>query len=328
MALRRSGTGVEVVAILAVALVVALFVASLAAYAAVTARQVEKAIPLQGRFVEIDHCRINYLDIGSGPAIVMIHGLGGQMLNFNYGLIDRLAGAFRVIVISRPGSGYSTRPGDEPARLRAQGDLVAKFIARLGLDRPLLVGHSLGGALSLAVALDHPECVGGLALLAPLTHPVPHPPEPFRDLEIQSKFLRTLVAWTLATPMTKFKRDAMLEVLFGPDKAPEDFDTRGGGLLFLRPKTFYAASLDMVASNADLPSMVERYPSLRQPVGILFGRDDRILDYRKHGVAMKTALPDLNLQIIPGGHMLPVSHVEETAAFIRQAMAGLRLPAL
>ncbi len=316
------------VAILAIALVVALLVAGLAAYAAVTARRVERAIPPRGRFVEIDHCRINYLDVGGGPAIVMIHGLAGQMLNFNYGLVERLADAFRVIVINRPGSGYSTRPGDEPARLRAQGDLVAKFIARLGLERPLLVGHSLGGALSLAVALDHPENVGGLALLAPLTHPMSRPPEPFRDCEISSKLLRTLVAWTLAIPATRLKRDAVLAVVFDPDPVPGDFATRGGGLLSLRPKSFCATSLDLVSSNADLPLMVERYSSLRQPVSILFGTGDRILDYRKHGVAMKAALPDLNLQLVPGGHMLPVSHVEETAAFIRQAMAGLKLPAL
>ncbi len=316
------------VAILAIALVVALLVAGLAAYAALTMRRVERAIPPRGRFDEIDHCRINYLDVGGGPAIVMIHGLAGQMLNFNYGLVERLADAFRVIVINRPGSGYSTRPGDEPARLRAQGDLVAKFIATLGLDRPLLVGHSLGGALSLAVALDHPESVGGLALLAPLTHPLSRPPEPFRDFQIRSKFLRKLVAWTVATPATEMKRDAMLAVLFDPDPVPGDFATRGGGLLSLRPKSFCATSLDLMASNADLPSMVERYPSLRTSVSILYGADDRILDYRKHGVAMKAALPDLNLQLIPGGHMLPVSHVEETAAFIRQAMAGLKLPAL
>jgi pimeloyl-ACP methyl ester carboxylesterase len=261
----RAPTGGVMVAILAIAILAALLTASLAAYAALTMRRVEKAIPPRGRFVEIDNCRINYLDVGSGPAIVMIHGLGGQMLNFNYGLIDRLADASRVIVINRPGSGYSTRPEDEPARLRAQGDLVAKFIATLGLDRPLLVGHSLGGALSLAVALDHPESVGGLALLAPLTHPLSAPPEPFRDCEISSKFLRTLVAWTLAIPATKLKRDAILAVLFDPDPVPGDFDTCGGGLLSLRPKSFCATSLDLVCPTPTCRRWSNAIPRFARP---------------------------------------------------------------
>jgi pimeloyl-ACP methyl ester carboxylesterase len=308
-------------AILAILALVIVLVASLAAYAAMTARRVEKAIPPRGSFVEIDGCTINYLDVGGGPAILLIHGLAGQMLNFNYGLVDQLANEFRVIVLNRPGSGYSTRPADDkPAQLREQGDLVAKFIVRLGLDRPLLVGHSLGGGLSLAVALDHPESVGGLALLAPLTHPMSAPPGPFRDFEIRSKFFRTLVAWTLAGPMTNLKRDAVLSVLFAPDPVPNDFATRGGGLLALRPKSFCTTSVDLLASNADLPSMVELYPSLRLPVGILYGTGDQILDFRAHGVAMKEALPRMNLELIPGGHMLPVSHVEETADFIRRAM--------
>ena len=175
--------------------------------------------------------------------------------------------------------------------------------------------------MSLAVALDHSERVGGLALLAPLTHRMPCPPGPFRDLDIHSKLLRTLVAWTLATPMIKFKRDTMLSVLFDPDPPPADFDTRGGGLLFLRPKNFCSTSVDLVASNADLPAMVELYPSLHAPISILFGTGDRILDYRAHGVAMKEAVPHLNLELLPGGHMLPVTHVAETADFIRRAMA-------
>jgi hypothetical protein len=103
------GLEVEMVAILVILTVVVLLMAGLAAYAEFTTRGVEKAIPPRGQFIEIDGCRINYLDVGAGPAIVMIHGLGGQMLNFNYGLVDRLAEAFRVIVISRPGAGYSTR---------------------------------------------------------------------------------------------------------------------------------------------------------------------------------------------------------------------------
>ena len=111
--------------------------------------------------MEIDGARIHYLEKGAGPAIVMVHGLGGQSGNFAYGLVEKLANEFRVVVIDRPGAGYSTRESDESARLGGQAKQVADFIRALGLERPLVVGHSLGGAIALSVALDFPEAVRG-----------------------------------------------------------------------------------------------------------------------------------------------------------------------
>ena len=149
--------------------VLALCAAGLVLFTWRTARAVEKALPPQGLFLTIDGARLHYLDEGQGPAIVMIHGLGGQMAHFTYALADRLKDDFRVVLIDRPGSGYSERREGASARLRAQGDVIAKAIAALKLEKPLVVGHSLGGAIALAVALDHPDQVSGLALIAPFT---------------------------------------------------------------------------------------------------------------------------------------------------------------
>ncbi len=141
---------------------VLLMIAALVLLTAWTAWAAERAVPPCGQFIEIKGARIHYLDRGQGRTIVMIHGLGGQMANFSHSLLDRLTDEFRVILVDRPGSGYSTRPRGASARLKAQGDTIAAFIRALRLDRPLLVGHSLGGAVALATALDHPACVGGL----------------------------------------------------------------------------------------------------------------------------------------------------------------------
>jgi pimeloyl-ACP methyl ester carboxylesterase len=303
-------------------LLLAVLIGGLVWFTASTARKVEAALPPRGRFMEMDGERIHYLDSGgAGPAVVMIHGLGGNLLHFDYALAGRLAGEFRLILVDRPGSGYSTRAPGAVATLTAQAVAISKLIGALGLTRPLVVGHSLGGAVSLALALDHPDCVGGLALVAPLTHPQEEVSEVFRPLLVRSRLIRSLIAWTLATPLGIRRGPAALKEVFAPEAVVPDFALRAGGLLSLRPKAFCAASSDIVAINDVLPGYVSRYPSLDKPIGILFGTADRLLDYRKHGQAMKASCPALDLELVEGGHMLPMTAAERCAALVRRVAA-------
>lgn len=286
-------------------------------FTAVTARRVERALPPRGQFIDVSGARIHYLDMGSGPPIVIIHGLGGQIGNFTYALLERLTDEFRVILMDRPGSGYSRRAPGATGRITEQAAIVAEFIRALGLQRPLLVGHSLGGAIALGVALDHPEVIKGLALIAPLTHVPKNVPAPFRALEIKSNFLRWLVAWTVATPIGIRRGKAILDAIFSPDPAPADFPIRGGGILGLRPRSFYNTSSDMRAVNLDLGKMVARYASLQVPVRILYGTSDQVLSHQVHGEAMKTKSSLVSVELVPGGHMLPISAPDLTAKFIK-----------
>jgi pimeloyl-ACP methyl ester carboxylesterase len=304
-------------------LIIALIVAGLVLFAANTARKAEAAVPPCGQFIEIDGQRLHYVDTGgTGPAIVMIHGLGGTLWNYTYALVDKLSGEFRVIAVDRPGSGYSARPDDAPAKLSAQADTLAKFMRALGLKQPLLVGHSLGGALSLAIALDHPDCAGALAMIAPLTHAQDDVPEPFRGLVINSRVMLKIIAWTLAIPMSIRGGPVLLKIIFGPDAVPVDFPTRGGGLLGLRPKSFYNTSSDLVAVNEDLPGLMSRYGGLTIPLGMIYAKGDRILDYRQQGEAMKQKCPALDLVLLnEHGHMLPVTSPDNTADLIRRVAA-------
>jgi pimeloyl-ACP methyl ester carboxylesterase len=314
--------------VLTLVLIVAVIVAGLVWFAADTARKVEAAVPPCGQFMEIDGQRLHYIDTkGTGPAIVMIHGLGGTLWNYTYALVDKLSGEFRVIAVDRPGSGYSVRPDDAPAKLSAQADTLAKFMHALGLKQPLLVGHSLGGALSLAIALNHPDCAGALALIAPLTQAQDDVPEPFQGLVVYSSTVRKIIAWTLAIPMSIRRAPKLLKIVFGPDAVPADYPTRGGGLLGLRPKSFYNTSSDLVAVNDDLPGMMTRYGGLTIPLGMLFAKGDRILDYRRQGEAMKQKCPALDLVLMDEhGHMLPVTAPDRTADLIRRVAARLQLP--
>lgn len=302
------------------ALVLAAFGGGLALFTARMARRVEQALPPAGRFVDVSGARLHVVERGEGPALLLVHGLGGQLGNFTYGIVDRLAGRCRVVAVDLPGSGYSQRAPGASAALSAQADALAALIETLGLDRPVVVGHSLGGAVALALAQRRPERVAGLALVAPLTRPTPVP-APFWGLMIASPRLRALVAWTLAAPANLAMRKAMLARVFAPEPVPPDFATRGGALLTLRPSHFIAASEDLAAIPQDLPAMTLRYSAMRLPVSVLFGRGDRILDPREQGEGLAAELPGATLTLVEGGHMLPVTQPELTAQFIRDAAA-------
>jgi pimeloyl-ACP methyl ester carboxylesterase len=309
-----------VTVLIVVALALAAFGGALALFTARTARRVERALPPAGRFVEAAGARLHVVERGQGPALLLVHGLAGQLGNFTYGVVDRLAAQYRVVAVDRPGSGYSQRAPGASAALSAQADTLAALIETLELGRPVVVGHSLGGAVALALAQRRPERVSGLALVAPLTHLAPVPAA-FKGLMIASPWLRSLVAWTLAAPATLVLGDRMLAQVFAPEPAPRDFGVKGGGLLALRPSHFIAASADLAAIPEDLPAMTQRYGAMKLPVSILFGRGDRILDPREQGEALAAELPGATLTLVEGGHMLPVTQPELTANFIREAAA-------
>ncbi|TFW03184.1 alpha/beta fold hydrolase [Oxalobacteraceae bacterium OM1] len=298
----------------------------LAAFTWWTARRIEAGLPPQGRFVEAGGVRFHVHEQGEGPALLLIHGLAGQMRHFTYGVTERLASQHRVVTLDRPGSGYSVRGEATPADLSTQAAAIAALIDTLQLGRPFVVGHSLGGAIALTLAVEHPQRVSGLALVAPLTH-LPEdsePPAAFKALTIASPWLRKLFAWTLAVPGSIAKREAVLGQVFGPDPVPRDFATRGGGLLALRPSHFIAASVDLQAVPERLPAIVERYGELRVPVSVLFGRKDRILDWQRNGQALVDKVGGATLKLVNGGHMLPVTDPESTAGFIAEAAQHVR----
>ena len=297
---------------------VGLAIVGLVLFTTLTARRAEASAPPIGRFIEVDGARLHYLDRGTGPAVVLVHGLGGNLRNFT-GLVDKLATTCRVVTVDRPGSGYSTMVSGEHPALRAQAAIIARFLHELGLDRPLLVGHSLGGALALALALDHPHSVRALALISTLSHVEDAPPAAFKSLEIRSPALRWFIAWTLMAPLGKLAHEATLKAVFAPDSVPKNFDVDSGGTLGLRPDSFIAASKDMVTVPDELASMMPRYPSLATPVHVIFGRQDPILGYRAHGERLIAALPNATLHVIEGGHMIPVTAPDQIANWIRQA---------
>jgi pimeloyl-ACP methyl ester carboxylesterase len=299
-------------------------VAALVLFTAYTARRVEAALPPLGKFLDVDGVRLHYIDQGAGQPLLFIHGLGGQARHFTYAVTEQLSADHRVIVIDRPGSGHSTRPSDAAAGPRAQARTIAAFVRALGIEQPVVVGHSLGGAVALALALDHPDVVRALALVAPLTHIEGELPPAFAAIAITNPLRRWLTAWTLATPGSISRRREVLAAIFGPDAVPPHFATAGGGLLTLRPSAFIASSRDLASVLDDMPSLVARYHTLTMPVSLLHGTGDRILPHTVQAERLRERVPHLALTLVEGGHMLPLTAPAQVSAVVRDVAAAAR----
>ena len=306
---------------LAILVLLLVIVGALAGWSAFVSRRAEAMVPAEGRFVDVPGARLHFIELGDGPPIVMVHGLMGQARNFAYALAERMARDHRVILVDRPGWGHSELAGPRPG-IAAQAEAIAALIAKLQLDRPLLVGHSFGGAVSLALALAHPERVRGLALIAPVTQPIEALPAPFRALAVPAA-LRPLIAWTLAVPMGLKNGPKGAAQVFAPDPVPADFAVRGGGALAIRPKSFLAGAFDVSIARGEIEKLVPRYGEIRVPVAILFGRDDAVLDPAHNGERTAASIPGGSIDLIEGGHMPLVCRPDETAAWLRGVSARM-----
>jgi pimeloyl-ACP methyl ester carboxylesterase len=285
-------------------------------------RRAEKAVPPVGKFATIDGNRIHYVEQGEGRPILFIHGLGGTLHHFLYPVLRNFGPGYRLIALDRAGSGWSTRTDGSDGRLIDQAKAIHRFIETLKLEKPLLVGHSLGGAVALQTALDYPGDVSGLALISPLTHFGGGIPEGFRDLWIPSPWKRRLIAWTVSAPRAIRNAPAVLDFVFGPQQPPADYAVAGGAMIGLRPSHFFATSTDFVSSGRDLRRLQARYGDLQVPVGILFGDADRVLDCEQQGLAMEGKVKGLDLEIVAGiGHMAQFALPERTVALIRRIAA-------
>ena len=283
------------------------------------AAKAERLVPARGKFVEVDGNRIHYVEEGEGRPIVFLHGMGAQLHHFRHPLFGRFGAGYRLIALDRPGSGHSERARGATGRLPEQAEIVRRFIETLKLEKPLVVGHSLGGAIALTLAVEHPEAISGIALLAPLTHLEPRVREKFGSLYIQSPLLRRIMAHTVAMPAGLRYARRTLKFVFAPQVTPADYMVEGGGWCGLRPSHFYATSTDIVAIERDLGDVEQRYGEIAMPAGILFGTRDLVLGIDVHGAPMTNKIRGLDFESVDGlGHMPQFIEPDRVTAFIKR----------
>src|SRR5579871_1304683 len=124
------------------------------------ATEAERQNPPRGRFLEVNGVRLHYVERGEGQPLVLLHGNGSMIQDFeSSGLVELAAKTYRVIVFDRPGFGHSNRPRDVVWTPNAQADLLKVALERLGVTRALVLGHSWGASVAVALALKFPHLV-------------------------------------------------------------------------------------------------------------------------------------------------------------------------
>ena len=288
-----------------------------AIFTRLTSRKIKRSIPKFGKTTVLQDAEIHWYESGQGEPIIMLHGLAGNLRNFTYALVGKLDQEYRVIAIDRAGCGWSTRSKSECATLQEQARIISEFIDKEQIKRPLIVGHSLGGAIALALALEYKNKISGLALICPATQVIDKIPDMFKSLNISSPLIRFFVAHTFSSLIGILTRKETFKVAFAPEMICDDFSIKGGGDFALSSEAFIRTSEDLIFAQSSAPSLVGREKELEVYTEVLFGEDDEILDAKLHGEKF-SQLSGSKLTMLPGkGHMLPLTIPDQCADFIR-----------
>lgn len=131
-------------------------------------------------FVTVDGIKIHFQRFGDSPSIadlILIHGYTASVYVWQTVAPILATNGLRVFALDLPGFGYSDKPRNFDYSIASQARIVERFMDRLGLGRPVVVGSSYGGAVAMMLALDYPERVSKLVLVDPVTNDEPkrHP---------------------------------------------------------------------------------------------------------------------------------------------------------
>jgi len=291
------------------------FVAALVLLALITQAGVlvlQRNYPQQGKSVEVSGATLNVIDLGprdaSGPPIVLIHGASSNLRTMQQPLGDRLVGRHRVILIDRPGHGWSTRAREADSTPAIHSKMIDEALEKLGVGPAIFVVHSWAGALGARMALDYPARVAGLVMLAPVLYPWTGGVGWYNDV-VMTPVIGPLLAYTITLPLGTFLTGPGARTAFLPQIMPEHFVSDTATPLLLRPREFLANARDLVTLKAAVVEQAPRYGDIKMPVVVISGDADTTVSAAIHSRPFAAAVPHTKLIVLPG-----VGHIVQNAA--------------
>jgi pimeloyl-ACP methyl ester carboxylesterase len=291
-------------------------------------RRVERRHPPRGAFMEVDGVRLHYNDQGKGSPVVLIHGnaVSGDDWNTS-GVAELLLPRHRVIIFDRPGFGYSERPRGQLWTASQQAELLYKALRQLGVERPIVVGHSWGTIVALALAERHQADVAGLVLLSGYYFWTLRPDALLvfaGALPVLGDVLRytilPLLGW-LQMPLLKW-------AMFSPAGVPMRFQAEYSPAMALRPSQIRASSVDGALMIPGALALRGGYRDLTLPVVIIVGDGDKIV-FKRRSEQLRDSISGSLLQTVKGGghmvHHLAARQVAEAIESVADT-SGARAP--
>jgi pimeloyl-ACP methyl ester carboxylesterase len=271
---------------------------------------IERSYPPAGRFVAVAGGRVHVVekappgDVPAGPAIVFIHGAAANLNDHDNALTERLSRRHRVLLVDRPGHGWSTpAAGPDAASPARQAAIIREALQRLGVTSMLLVGHSWGGTAALAYALDFPQDLAGLVLMAPVTYPWNGGSSWYYELGAL-RCIGPAFAHLFALPAGVVLAPYARQIVFSPNLPPPDYMDKAAAWLALRPAEFLANAREVTGLQAFVSAQSSRYDSLAVPTVVVSGAADAVVPPGRHARAFARRVLQARAVLLPGiGHM-------------------------
>lgn len=286
------------------------------------AKKAERNNPPRGQFLEIDGVRLHYVERGNGRPLVLLHGNGSMIQDFeSSGLIDLAANRFRVIVFDRPGFGHSSRPRNVIWTPEAQADLFRKALDRLSVQRAIVLGHSWGAAVALALATRHPSLVETLVLASGYYFPTVRADAAASSMSAMPG-MGDAISHTISPIVSRLLWPSMLRKMFGPRPVPDKF-VGFPKELALRPSQMRASAAEATLMIPAAFESSKSYDQLKMPTIIIAGDEDRLIDINKQSVRLHGKITHSKLHRVAGaGHMIQQSATTQLMAAIDEAAAA------
>jgi pimeloyl-ACP methyl ester carboxylesterase len=288
------------------------------------ARRAERRHPPRGACMEVDGVRLHYSDRGKGSPVVLIHGnaVSGDDWDTS-GVADLLLQNHRVIIFDRPGFGYSERPRGHLWTAAEQAELLHKALHQLRVEQPVVVGHSWGTIVALALAARHQAELAGLVLLSGYYFWTLRPDALLVTagaLPVLGDILRytvsPLLGW-LQMPLLKW-------AMFSPARVPARFQAEYSTAMALRPSQIRATVMDGALMIPGAGALRENYKDLNLPVIIIAGDGDKIV-FKRRSEQLRDSIPGSVLQIVKGaGHMVHHLAARQVAQAVESAVEAPR----